>query len=787
MTDKAYIKKRGVSRSADAFALENQTANKLGFTVEKNTQDGTLISGDKEQFRKIESEGYRVKVLPNTNILEIGSYRIDTEKAPHNMSEGMSFTENFKKEGLNVLPHLSIPENLKNNWTHYLVQLKEPPTDELIRAIEDRGVDVVEPISSYGLFVVGKPDNVYELKNNLTFVEWVGPFLPAYRINNNLLRLKGYIKYVSIGVYPPSDADSVKQVILQLNGKIIADTPPTKGYQGEYFKLIVEVNADHLSALAHVPSIRWLEYASPEPGFDGERETQIIVHNLNNSKPMPGYKAWLSQLGLSGENVTISICDSGIDLNADNNTNGHPDIKGRQIKFIDYTNGSIKTDTDGHGTHVAGICVGNAATDMKEGNFPEDFLWGQGISPHAKYINQNALMLGTVGRWPPHDWSILTRDAVENGAQIMNNSWWDGGPAGSGYTASSRRFDQLSRDPTETTPLRNLVIIFSAGNSGHHESTITPPKEAKNPIIVGNSSTFRPQFNMDDIHDLSPTSSRGPALDGRIRPDIVAPGTFVTSALSSTGKTSGGSRILVQGTSNKYIYMSGTSMAAPHISGCCALLIEWWKKRTNGQIPSMAFIKALLVNSAEDMAGGSTGRNNESVISHIPNNDQGWGLVNLKRILQGLPENNHTRIFSDQKNPFKMSGEEHSIKIMPAVITNEMRITLVWNDTPGAVNSKPALVNDLDLEIVELTTGNVYKGNVFTDGYSTIGGDFDTINNVECVYIKNPVGEYEVNIIASKIAGNALPPFDKTSWQDYALVIDNAKAIDETANGIMID
>ena len=130
-------------------------------------------------------------------------------------------------------------------------------------------------------------------------------------------------------------------------------------------------------------------------------------------------------------------------------------------------------------------------------------MWGQGIAPNSKYVNLNAISDFTPpGFWPP-EFSILTIPTVENGAQIMNNSWYDGGPPGSGYTSNARRFDELSRNPTGSFPLKTLVIIFSAGNAGPGEGTITPPKEAKNPIIVGNSHTFRPQFNMNSIHDLA--------------------------------------------------------------------------------------------------------------------------------------------------------------------------------------------------------------------------------------------------------------------------------------------
>jgi subtilisin family serine protease len=770
LADKAIIKKRGVDRNNDTYALENMTAQKMGFAVERSLPQGTLISGDIHQFGRLESEGYRVKILPDTNILDIGTYIIDIEKGPPE-----------------VPTELQIPESLKSTWPHHLVQCQEPPLEEWIKAIEDRGIDVVETISSYGLFIVGKPERVNAL-TELTFVSWVGPFLPAYRIDKTLLELNGTINYLGIGVYPPSEIESVKEAVMQLGGLIINVSTPTEINKNEYGSLTVQLNSDYLSRVACIPMVRWLEYISPTPGFDGERESQIVAGNINDSKPIPGYQSWLSQLILSGEGVTIAICDSGVDANEKNNVEGHLDIRGRQIRFIDYTNGRYETDTDGHGTHVAGICIGNASTGLNEGPPPDDFLWGQGIAPNAKYVNLNALMLGALGKWPPHDWMMLTKDAVENGSNIMNNSWYDGGRPGSGYTASARRFDQLCRSPSESI-LGNLIIIFSAGNSGPHPYSITPPHEAKNPIVVGNSHTFRPGMSnedpQNDIRGVWSSSSRGPAYDGRLLPNIVAPGTNVSSAWSRIGNADDWRRRFAPGTEKKYMFGTGTSMAAPQISGCCALIIEWWRKTRSDKDPSLAMVKALLVNSAEDLAGGASGKKengNVVPLDHIPNNDQGWGLVSLKNILgKGL------RLFSDQRNPFTYSGQEHSIRINTLNSEVPLRITLVWTDAPGVVNANPAIVNDLDLEVTELATGNIYKGNVFSEGFSVTGGNFDNLNNIECVYIQNPVGQYEVRIIAFNVIANALPPFDKTPWQDYSLVIDNAGVEEGSSEGIIID
>lgn len=763
MTDKAFISKRGQARNQDTFSSESETAQKYGFVPLMSYEHGTIIDkGTPDEYRQLEKEGYRVKIIPKAEILDIQSagYYINTEK------------------GLPDIPlELQIPESLKDSWPHHIVKLLTRPTAQWINEIEKKDVKVLETLSQNFLLVVGNPQDVDKLKD-FNFVEDTFPFQPAYRINKNLGEIKGNIRYLRIDLYPPSEIEFVKKVVRELGGDIIEGGIPPEGRPREYAKLIVEVDSKHLSTLARIPSVRSLEFASDKPGLDGERETQILAHNLASTRPTPGYKSWLSQLELSGEGVTIAICDTGIDLNANNNSNGHPDIRGRQLAFVDYTSGQITSDIDGHGTHVAGISVGNAATGMVESG-SENFLWGQGIAPNSKYINQNGLQIRP---WPPATWAILTRDAVRNGAQVMNNSWWDGGPHGSGYTASTRRWDMLCRDPTDSgsADQQPFCIVFSAGNQGRKgPKSITPPHEAKNPIVVGNSLTFRPGVNdsnwPDDIAGINPTSSRGPAVDGRIKPDVVATGTDVSAALSSSADRL--EMPPIPNTSEKYVYLTGTSMAAPHVTGSCALFIQLWKKKNDGKIPSLALIKAALINSAVSLAGGPSGRLDENQqqipLEHIPNNDQGWGRVNLTSLLK---ISNESRIYMDQDKPFTASGQEHVTRVTSVDNNHPLKATMCFSDVPGATGANPASVNDLDLEVQDLATGDIYKGNVFENGFSTTGGDFDNINNVECVYIEKPSGQYEIRIIASNIEANARPPFDNTTpWQDYAVVIDNAK------------
>lgn len=850
MSQKIIITQRGVPR-AKAEVAETSEAHNLGCSVEYHLPQGTLVSGDIQRITAAQARGFRIKLLRDTNILTVGTYQIDIEKMV----------------SPKVPAKLEVPKRFEKTWPHHLLQLISPHTPEWIQTIEERGLDVVEPISNYGLFVVGSPEDVKRLLD-LPFVAWVGPFKPAYRLQSNLPGRRGRIKYVSIGVYNDNEVGAVRAALEKKRAKIVREFPQVEGYHGEYTTLITEVNAGSLSSLACLPGVRWLEYAAPEPGYDGERESQIVAENLNAAEtaPVTGYQAGLTGLGLSGAGVTVAICDSGVDANATNNVNGHLDLRGRQTAFVDYTGGGAATDTNGHGTHVIGIAVGNAATGETEAAAPNDFLWGQGMAPQADFVTINGTDINQGAPWPINLGDFV-RDAINNNADAMNNSWWDGSGTGIGYTANSRRLDQLVRDADDATALlESLAIVFSAGNSGGLATTITSPKEAKNIIVVGSSLTSRPgvRFPSDNIDGISAFSSRGPAVDTRILPNVVAPGQDVSSVFSDTSDTGPQNRVPIPGTGapdpadpgnliNQYLYLSGTSMSAPHVTGLYALLTEWWRNRTNGSDPSPAMLKALVINGAEDLGGGENWRrihgwalhagsiyrrnalgftpnmvvqgnttltevatlpalnaagrwfydnvtdilyvrktNNAApgndmnirdaaALPNIPNEHQGWGRVSLENIVLQHPNSDRgPRVFSDQRHAFTADGQEYMIRIAASDAGRPIRITLAWTDAPAAAGDNPALENDLDLEVIELATGDIYMGNInFINGFSTStapGDAFDDRNNVECVYIENPNGIYEVRVIAGTLRRNARPPFDvATLWQDFALVLDNVE------------
>ena len=747
------------------------------------------------------------------------------------------------------------------------MQLAGPPIEAWVREIEARGIDVVEPVSGYAVFVYATSEAVTALRD-LPFVVWTGPLKPAYRIASSSAE---NVEYVSVGVYPSSEAEAVRREIQAAQGRILDESRQPATYGGEY--AIFRVQGAAMEVLARVPHVRWVE-AVPRKELDGERESQIVAENLDGAAapataPVPGYQTWLSQVAVDGTDVTIAIVDSGVDANANNATAAaHVDLRGRQVAFVDYSNGAAVTDTVGHGTHVAGIALGNAASGQAEAAAPNNFLWGQGVAPGAQYVTQNALHSSV---YPRPTFATLATDSARNGAEVMNNSWGTGSSGGDGYVAECREVDLAVRDADATTPaLQPLAVVFSAGNTGGRPRSILQPHECKNAIVVGNSLNSRPGqgFPADDIRGIAGTSSRGPAVDGRILPTIVAPGTNVPSALSRTA--TGFTAIPGTGTPdpanpavtiNRYTSQSGTSMAAPLVAGACALITQWWRNRTGGKTPSPAMLKALLVNSAENLAGGENWRalnaarvdrdawithstnvfrrqltfvpnalvevetlltqvadaasivspgqwafdattsrifvrmlgsgdpgdifgapvleaRDSQPLAHIPNDDQGWGRLNLNNVLRQSPVSDRgPGIYSDQRHAFTADGQELLIKVAPFDTSRPLRITLAWTDAAGSVGSGLARINDLDLEVTEVATGRIFAGNDFQSGFSRSGGFSDIRNNVECVYIQQPSGVYEVRVIADSLVASANPAIT-TRWQDFALVIDNADVPD---------
>jgi subtilisin family serine protease len=251
---------------------------------------------------------------------------------------------------------------------------------------------------------------------------------------------------------------------------------------------------------------------------------------LDTSVPSIGAPEVWQTVGVQGEDVTLCIIDTGIDT-------AHPDFDGRITQTADFTGLGSVEDGHGHGTHVASIAAGSG--QASSGRY-------RGVAPHATIMAARVLDSRGDGRMS----NVMAglEWAADNGAQIMILSL--------GTDDTSDGMDALC-DMVNAVAEMGRIVVVAAGNDGPQDGTIGSPAAAEGALTVG--ATL-------DAARMAQFSSRGPTLDGRVKPEIVAPGNNIIAARASG--TSLGSPV-----DATYTQSMGTSMAAPHAAGVCALIL----------------------------------------------------------------------------------------------------------------------------------------------------------------------------------------------------------------------
>ena len=404
----------------------------------------------------------------------------------------------------------------------------------------------------------------------------------------------------------------------------------------------------------------------------------------------------------------------------------------------------------------------------------------------------------------PSDLRTLFQQAYDAGARIHSNSW--GSAVAGDYTVDSANADSFIWSHPD------MLVSFSAGNEGidanadgviDNDSTGSPAT-AKNVLTVGASENDRQgnwqcdaglaytscaaQGGQDIIatygtswpsdypaipinndpaagnaQQMAAFSSRGPTDDGRIKPDVVAPGTWILSGYSdlyqqgydsSPNPKNGAWQYDGWGFpfDRYYKYMGGTSMSNPLTAGGAAVVKDYYQK-AKSVTASAALVKATLINTAVDLLD----ENNDGAADNdypIPNNHEGWGRVDLAQATSGSVQ------FADASVGLSTNGTA-TYQVTTAGGA-PLKVTLVWSDYPSTETVAKNLVNDLDLKVTA-PGGAIYNGNVFSGGWSQTGGSADRANNVENVYIQSAAaGTWTI-----EIKGYNIP----SGPQKYALAV----------------
>jgi hypothetical protein len=648
---------------------------------------------------------------------------------------------------------------------YYVVQLGSIANDELLDSLRSMGVEILQYVPHQAFFVYGDGEAIRKIANH-SRVRWVGRYMPEDKlssvINAQLAATKGAVldskispfemtgndtAIFDIAIWSRADLNVVKSAVesfSRLNIKHEIRLP------NNYFNVLrVEMPLDAVSEIAKLSDVIRID-GWGKPRREDERAAHIVAGNYTSTTTIsgPGYNP-LTQFGVDGTNVTVSVVDDGVSI---------PGNGGFYITATNTVNGPLRGAaagaTGGHGHINASIIAGSTPFGILD---PTGHNYGLGVASKAHIINIPLLVSGYSGtEADAYNDTVVTPGPNGVNGFISNNSWGFG-TNGNVYDSYTAQFDGFVRDASAAGTIDPIVLVFSAGNSG--ASGLTRPKTAKNVIAVANSENLRTELSAsaNNIDDLNSSSSRGPAADGRIKPDITAPGTVIT------GSRAGSCGSVSSCFDANHAWSTGTSHAAPQIAGMAALITQKWKNAFGGTNPSPALVKAAILNTGQEMNGVGT-------TTAIPNGNEGWGRANMKFILGdiGFTFVNQTTAFTDTGNSSTITGKVENAG-------QPIRISLVWTDPPATVS--PALINNLDLTV---TVGaNTYRGNVFSGGMSTTGGTADTLNNIEHVWLPagTPAGTtVTIQINATAINGDGILGNADPTDQHFALVAYNVNS-----------
>ena len=519
----------------------------------------------------------------------------------------------------------------------YIVQFVGPIEDAWKAAVTTAGAELLEYVPEFAFKVRMTPAQSVAVRRQPN-VRWVGPFHPAYKLSPRLTR-NGERLYV-VRLEPGVDETRAVAAIDGSGVRVLGRDGRT---------LVASASAERLEALAGVQDVAWIE--------------DFVLRKKHNDKGggvIMG-AATANASGYDGSTQTVAIADTG--LGGGTAATAHAHIPASRVAaiydwpgapdscFQTIVNDGSRDVDSGHGTHVSVSALGDGGSTGK----------GKGTAPAARLVFQSVENYATMTAlcqlygYPdgyyltgiPTDIRQLFQQAYNAGARVHSDSW--GSDAAGQYTADSVNADQF------VWSHRDLAITFSAGNAGTDADgnggvdgdSMGSPATAKNVISVGASENDRASDYACDAtksavcasqggqnvlftwwqawpfdfpaeplksdpsagnaEQMAAFSSRGPTDDGRIKPDVVAPGTWVLSGYSdlyqggydaSPNPQNGAFQYDGWGypLSDKLKYMGGTSMANPLVAGGAAVVRDFYQE-LHGHAASAALVKATLVNS----------------------------------------------------------------------------------------------------------------------------------------------------------------------------------------------
>lgn len=457
----------------------------------------------------------------------------------------------------------------------------------------------------------------------------------------------------------------------------------------------LRLRPNQFETLMDAPFVKFISPGLPTPIPDDREGRSLHRSNVLNADYGAGRH-------YDGSGVTIGLADDGP-------IGPHIDYTGRLTQLITGAGGS-------HGDMTAGILFGAGNRDP--------LIRGHATGAYLYYWD--------IGGY------VHIADAVQNynqwGVTLTSTSYSQG--QGGVYDGTTAFIDEQIYDNDQ------LIHVFSAGNAGTSNhgygagagwGNITGGRKAGKSVVTC--------ANLDFLDNLENSSSRGPADDGRIKPDISANGFEQLSTAENNSNQVGG----------------GTSAAAPSVAGTITQLYQAYRELNNGAEPVSPLIKAAVLNTAEDL--GNAG----------PDFQHGWGRINGLGAVRVFENNTYLKDSITQ-------GQTKTHTITVPANTGELRAMVYWLDPEGNTSAARALVNDLNMTVTDpgASVWNPWildhTPNAAALNSVAVRGT-DTINNMEQVTLTNPaMGTYTVTVNGSSIPMG--PQEYYVVWENRPLGID---------------
>jgi Subtilase family len=651
----------------------------------------------------------------------------------------MSYTDQKKTLQLTtftfdpLIEEPDIPKDLLSQKTsdeseYYIIQFnKSLSHEERLRIQSQYDLRLINYIPDYAYLEKINQIVLKKVKQDVLFRAYV-PYHPAFKIDPEI----GKHIFVSerrksepgllllLTAFEDANLEDLANSIRELGFEVVSITNESKM---NILRLTVRVTErNDVNRISLLRDVKYIEEVG-DVTLNNGTTSWVLQTNVTNSRTI-----WAH--GLRGEGQIIGHIDGALDMNhcffQDPTNNIVRPSHRKVVGLRNVAGGALFQD---HGTFSAGCAAGedfnndatSAAPNANNGNAPRARL------THG-YLNDLQWLGGTASFY-----NYLVQAHTDE-AHIHTNSWDD--KSTSAYTQLSVDLDQFAWDYEDD------LVIIGPDNGG----TIRPPDTSKNALVVNatrqnpNQTSFSSGITMF-------------SLDGRRKPDLMAPGQNI---VSSDDGTACGTRTA-----------SGTSFAAPAVAGAASLARQYYTEgwyptgaleSHHSFIPSGALLKATLLNATVDMTGipGYPGSNATG---------EGWGRLLLENALYFEGDARNLRVWDTRHADGLTTGVTHTHHIDIATNTQPLKVTLVWTEPPGAASSSNPVVNNLDLQVVSPGGAQTFLGNVFSGGVSATGGTADSLNSVEMVVVNNPTpGDWTMRVIGTAVnVGNP--------GQGYALVV----------------